>query len=74
MKEVSLGWFEIPVNGMDRAITFYQKVFDCSLQKIDMGDFQTAMLLGEGGENGAEGSLVSHKDFYGTSNFTGGLI
>lgn len=74
MKKVTVGWFEIPVNNMDRAISFYQKVFDCSLQKIDMGDFQMAMFPGEGGGKGAEGSLVYHKDFYETSNFAGSLI
>ena len=74
MKKVTVGWFEIPVSDMDRAITFYQKVFDCTLEKIDMEDFQMAMFPGEGGGNGAEGSLVFHKDFYKTSNFAGTLI
>lgn len=71
MKKVTVGWFEIPVVDMDRAISFYQKVFDCSLQKIDMGDFKMAMFPGEGG---AEGSLVLHKDFYKSSDIAGPLI
>ncbi|MEB2775012.1 VOC family protein [Algoriphagus sp. D3-2-R+10] len=74
MKKVTVGRFEIPVSDMDRAISFYQKVFDCSLTKIDMGDFQMAMFPGEGGGVGAEGSLVSHKDFYKSSNLAGVLI
>lgn len=74
MKKVNVGWFEIPVKDMDRAISFYEKVFECSLQKFDMGDFQMAMFPGEGGGNGAEGSLVFHKDFYKTSSFEGVLI
>src|SRR5690606_4923849 len=74
MKKVTVGWFEIPVNEIDRAISFYQKVFDCFLQKVDMEDFQMAMFPGEGGGKGAEGSLVLHKGFYKTSNIEGPLI
>ena len=74
MNKVTVGWFEIPVKDMDRAIDFYQKVFDCSLQKVEMGDFQMAMFPGEGGGKGAEGSLVMHKEFYETSNLAGALI
>lgn len=74
MKKVIVGWFEIPVIDMDRAISFYQKVFDCSLQKVDMGDFKMAMFPGEGGGVGAEGSLVSQKDFYKSSDIAGPLI
>ncbi|PZX57662.1 hypothetical protein LV84_01791 [Algoriphagus ratkowskyi] len=74
MKKVTVGWFEIPVSDMDRAINFYQKVFDCTLHKLDMGDFQMAMFPGEGGGKGAEGSLVFNKEFYATSNHAGALI
>ena len=74
MKKVTVGWFEIPVKEMDRAIAFYQKVFDCQLQLMDMGDFQMAMFPGEGGGQGAEGSLVFHKDFYEPSGLAGTLI
>lgn len=74
MKKVTVGWFEIPVSDMDRAIFFYQKIFDCTLYKLDMGEFQMAMFPGGGGGKGAEGSLVSHKDFYQTSSLSGVLI
>jgi predicted enzyme related to lactoylglutathione lyase len=43
---------------MNRAISFYGKVLDCLVQKIDEGGFQMAMFSVEGGGNGAEGSLV----------------
>jgi len=74
MRKVTVGWFEIPVSDLDRAISFYQKVFDCTLHKLDMGDFQMAMFPGEGGGKGAEGSLVYNKEFYKTSNLAGTLI
>ncbi|WPR76286.1 VOC family protein [Algoriphagus sp. NG3] len=67
MRKVSVSWFEIPVTNMDRAIDFYQQVFDCKLQKIDLGDFQLSRFPGGG-------SLVYHKDFYQPSNSAGPLI
>lgn len=74
MKSVTVGWFEIPVSDMDRAIAFYQKVFDCKLDKQDMGDFQMAWFPWDESKGGAGGSLVFHKDFYKTSNLAGTLI
>lgn len=74
MRKVTVGWFEIPVSDLDRAIFFYQKVYDCTLHKLDMGDFQMAMFPDERGGKGAEGSLVYNKEFYKTSNLAGTLI
>lgn len=74
MKKVTIGWFEIPVKDMARAISFYENVFECTLQKLDMGDFQMALFPGEGGGKGAEGSLVYHQEFYKTSSSEGVLI
>lgn len=36
-KSVAVGWFEIPVNDMDRAILFYNYVFEIALAKQDFG-------------------------------------
>ena len=33
-----VGWFEIPVNDMDRAKTFYEKVFDVTISVHDLGE------------------------------------
>ncbi|GAB3234105.1 VOC family protein [Algoriphagus aestuariicola] len=74
MKKVTVGWFEIPVNDMDRAITFYENVFDCKLDKQVMGDFEMAWFPWGDDGKGAGGSLVYHKDFYETSNFAGTLV
>lgn len=74
MAQVAVGWFEIPVNEMDRAIAFYEKVFDCKLVKQVMGDLQMAWFFwGETGK-GAGGSLVYHKEFYEPSSHAGTLI
>ncbi|WP_373399906.1 VOC family protein [Algoriphagus halophilus] len=74
MKNVTVGWFEIPVADMDRAIAFYEKVFDCKLNKQVMGDFQMAWFPWEDMEKGAGGSLVYHKEFYAISDLAGPLI
>jgi hypothetical protein len=29
-------YFEIPVSDLERAITFYSKVFDCELDRVDV--------------------------------------
>lgn len=74
MKSVTVGWFEIPVNDMDRAIKFYEKVFDCTLNKQVMGDFQMAWFPGGENSQGAMGSLVYHQQFYETSGYAGALV
>src|SRR5690606_22843641 len=63
-----------PVNDMDRAIGFYEKVFDCKLNKQEMGDFQMAWFPSTEDGKGAEGSLVYHKEFYETSGHAGTLV
>ena len=74
MKSVIVGWFEIPVQDMDRAIKFYEEVFECKLNKQVMGDLQMAWFPWEESEKGAGGSLVYHKEFYQPSDKAGALI
>ncbi|MEP0710643.1 VOC family protein [Algoriphagus sp.] len=74
MKRVAVGWFEIPVNDLDRAVDFYQKVFECKLNKQELGDFQMAWFPGGADGTGAGGSLVFHKKFYEPSGHAGALI
>lgn len=66
MKNVSVGWFEIPVQDMERAISFYEKVFDCSLSRHEMGPLDMAWFPWnhEEGGLGAGGSLVKFDQFY----------
>jgi len=64
MKNNMVGWFEIPVENMDRAITFYETVFDVKLERHAMGllDMAWFPLVQEGG--GSPGTLVRHPDYY----------
>jgi len=53
-----VGWFEIPVNDMERAVRFYEQVFDFKLSRHQIGPLEMAWFpLVEGGL-GAPGSLV----------------
>ena len=58
-----VGWFEIPVNNMERARKFYEEVFKIaiSIHELDgliMGWFPSAP-----GKSGAMGSLVQHSSY-----------
>lgn len=50
-----VGWFEVPVNDMERAIAFYEIVFDLKLERHQMGPLDMAWFpyvpegLGSGG-------------------------
>ncbi len=58
-----VGWFEIPVTDMDRAIKFYETVFNIKISKQDLGDL-TMGWFPYADIPGSPGSLVRHKDFY----------
>ncbi|MDX1629598.1 MAG: VOC family protein [Fulvivirga sp.] len=64
MKNNAVGWFEIPVNDMDRAIKFYETVFGFELQRNQMGPLDMAWFPWSENGSGANGSLVHHPDFY----------
>ena len=58
-----VGWFEIPVSDIDRAIKFYETVLSTKIQKQNLGD----LIMGWfpfADVPGSSGSLVYHKDFY----------
>ena len=64
MKQNAIGWFDIYVNDMDRAASFYQAVFNKTLEvmqdptdsKVEMKSFPTDM-----GIYGAGGALVQRE-------------
>jgi len=63
MKSVSVQWFEIPVQDMDRAINFYQEVFECELSKQLIGDLEMAWFPFDSEKGGASGSLVLDQEY-----------
>ena len=63
MHAVKVSWFEIPVNDMERAIAFYQQVFNTTLSRNKMDMLDMAWFPDDEGK-GAGGSLVQHGEFY----------
>ncbi len=59
-----VGWFEVPVSDMDRAMRFYQNVFQFELSKNIMGPLVMAWFPFHSQGTGAAGSLVYHPEFY----------
>lgn len=62
-KAVTVGWFEIPTDDMERAINFYETVFDCKLSRNTMGEFDMAWFPWDEEMQGAGGSLVYHEAY-----------
>ncbi|MDX2002075.1 MAG: VOC family protein [Chitinophagales bacterium] len=58
-----VGWFEIPVTDMDRALRFYENVFQVKMQRQQFGDEDMAWFPFIEGK-GASGSLVKQPEFY----------
>ncbi len=59
----AVGWFEIPVTDMDRAVKFYETVFEVKLERHMVGEIDMAWFQMVDGK-GAAGSLVYHKEWY----------
>lgn len=59
-----VGWFEIPVSDMERAIKFYETVFEIKLQRKSIGDSDMAWFPWVNNGNGSAGSLVYNPEFY----------
>ena len=64
MQHNVVGWFEIPVTDMERAITFYQTVFGFTLERHQMGPLDMAWFPMLDGKMGSPGSLVKYETAY----------
>jgi predicted enzyme related to lactoylglutathione lyase len=64
MKNNVVGWFEIPVTDMNRAIKFYETVFDLKLDLQKLGPLDMAWFPWVNTGSGSSGSLVYAPDFY----------
>lgn len=64
MKKNAVGWFEIPVTDMNRAVSFYEAMLEIKLHRLNAGPLQ--MVLFPEGESGAgsSGALVFNKEYY----------
>ena len=59
-----VGWFEIPVMDMDRAVKFYETVFGIKFQRQSMGELDMAWFPWNSEGVGSPGSLVYAPEFY----------
>ena len=59
-----VGWFEIPVSNMERAVKFYETLFGIKLQRETMGNIDMAWFPGNMESVGASGSLVYNPEMY----------
>lgn len=64
MKSVAAGWFEIPTQNMERAVKFYESVFEVKLELQDFGELQMAWFPWDHQGLGAGGSLVYQPEHY----------
>jgi len=67
-----VNWFEIPVNDLDRATSFYETVFGYDLELHDMGPLQMAWFPMEDEGTGATGTLIK-SDAY-TPSHEGSMV
>ncbi|GAA0748493.1 VOC family protein [Gaetbulibacter jejuensis] len=63
MKHNMVGWFEIPVNDMDRAKAFYEAVFKVDIQIVDFGGMLMGWFPYEEGKEGAAGTLIKQDTY-----------
>lgn len=69
MKRNMVGWFEVPVTNMERAIQFYEQVFNIKIERHKMGPLDMGWFpFVEGDAPGSGGSLVAHPEHYIPSN------
>lgn len=57
-----VGWFEVPVTDMERAILFYETVFELKLGRVQMGPLDMAGFPSIENTAGSPGSLVLTKE------------
>lgn len=58
-----VSWFEIPVLDMDRAVAFYNKIFDINIKSQDFGGVQMGWFPYAEGKEGASGSLIQNDNY-----------
>lgn len=67
-------WFEIPVNDLERAKTFYETVFQIKIEVHDFGGTLMGWFPSDDESTGASGSLVQSPEWYIPNRKEGVLI
>jgi predicted enzyme related to lactoylglutathione lyase len=64
MQNNMVGWFEIPVSDMERAINFYEKLLHVKLDRNQLGPLDMAWFSYDPEGYGSGGSLVYYPESY----------
>ncbi len=64
MKNNMVGWFEVPVTNMERAIAFYEKVFELKMERHQMGILDMAWFPWNEEGTGSPGTLIHYPAAY----------
>jgi predicted enzyme related to lactoylglutathione lyase len=64
MKNNMVGWFEIPVTNMERAIAFYERVFELKLDRHPMGELDMSWFPWSEEGSGSPGTLIHYPAAY----------
>ena len=67
-----VNWFEIPVNDLDRATSFYENVFGYELEFHDLGPLRMAWFPMEDEGTGATGTLIKSEAY--TPSHEGSMV
>ncbi|MEQ8471078.1 MAG: VOC family protein [Marinoscillum sp.] len=67
-----ISWFEIPVNDMDRARKFYEKVFEIEMRVQDFGNLLMGWFPQDLNQYGSGGTLVKAKTY--TPSYEGAMV
>ena len=63
MEKNMVGWFEIPVNDMDRAKQFYETVFEIKINVQNFGGLLMGWFPDRGQAHGAQGTLIKQNSY-----------
>jgi predicted enzyme related to lactoylglutathione lyase len=69
----AISWFEIPTEDLERAVSFYEKIFSIKLIPLDTPNLKMRLFPLEDMMN-VGGALVYNRDFYKPSSTDGPLI
>ena len=64
MEKNIVGWLEIPVTDMDRAVKFYETLLNIKLSRISAGPLIMALFPEVKNGMGSSGSLVLNQEYY----------
>lgn len=69
-----VGWFEIPVIDMDRAVKFYEQLLNVKMTRMPMEGLDMSWFPSDMTRHGTSGALVQNEKFYKPAKESGALL